>query len=148
MWLADSPTERIWVFDYDADTGAATNRRLWLDRGHAPGRPDGGTVDADGCYWSARWRGGCVVRFTPQGRVDRTIELPVEQVTMCTFGGPSLDTLYVTTARNGLDDMALARQPLAGSLFAIHTGIGGIAAVPFTSARHDVHIRQHAEEES
>lgn len=139
MWWADTPTERIFAFDYDIDSGEVTNRRLWLDRGHAPGRPDGGTVDADGCYWSARWRGGCVVRITPDGRVDRVVPLPVEQVTMCTFGGPRHDTLYVTTARNHLDEVALSQQPLAGSLFAIETGVGGIAATPFAAVRQRVH---------
>jgi len=131
MYWADSPRECVFAFDYDPDSGSATNRRVWLDRGHAPGRPDGAAVDADGCYWSARWRGGCLARFTPDGRLDRTVELPVTQVTMCAFGGPNLDMLFVTTARNHLDEMERQRQPLAGSLFAIRVGVQGVPTIPF-----------------
>ena len=131
LYWADSPRECVFAFDYDLDTGVATNQRVWLDRGHAPGRPDGAAVDADGCYWSARWRGGCLARFTPDGRLDRTVELPVTQVTMCAFGGPDLDTLFVTTARNHLDESERHRQPLAGSLFAVRVGVRGLAPIPF-----------------
>lgn len=148
MWWADSPRERVFKFDYDTATGEVSNQRVWLDRGHAPGRPDGGTVDADGCYWSARWRGGCVVRFTPDGRLDRTITLPVEQVTMCAFGGERLDTLYVTSARNSLDAGALASQPLAGSLFALQPGVCGMAPTPFIVSSKDALAQGHAKEEA
>lgn len=131
MWWADSPQERVFQFDYDGHTGTAHNKRIWLDRGHAPGRPDGATVDADGCYWSARWRGGAVARFSPAGKLDRIVELPVEQVTMCTFGGADCRTLFITTARNHLDAAAIARQPLAGSVFAIDAGVTGLPASRF-----------------
>jgi sugar lactone lactonase YvrE len=131
MWWADSPQERIFQFPYDRDTGALGPRRVWLDRDHAAGRPDGGTVDADGCYWSARFGGGCVVRLTPRGAVDRVIPLPVSQVTMCTFGGTDYGTLFITTARNRLDAESLARQPLAGSVFAVHPGVRGVPPTRF-----------------
>lgn len=148
MYWADSPRECVYSFDYDPDTGFATNQRVWLDRGHAPGRPDGAAVDADGCYWSARWRGGCVARFTPDGRLDRTIELPVTQVTMCAFGGARLDTLFITSARNHLDETECQRQPLAGSLFAMQVGVTGIAATPFASRSGPVISPQEHWEES
>ena len=100
----------------DIDSGSAWNRRLWLETDDSIGRPDGACVDADGCYWSARFKGGRVIRFTPDGRIDREIHLPCSQVTMCAFGGADLRTLFITTAREGLDAAALAREPLAGGI--------------------------------
>lgn len=117
MYYADSPTGQVDVFDHDPDTGALTNRRTLItaERGH----PDGLTVDADGFLWVAMWNGWAVQRFAPDGRLDRTVELPVQRVTSCTFGGSDLSTLYVTTARHGLSDRQLAEQPLAGGIFAL-----------------------------
>lgn len=126
MYWADSPAEKVYVFDYDLDDGTASNQRLWLDKGPAPGRPDGAAVDVDGCYWSARWVGGAVVRFTPAGEIDRIVELPVSRVTMCAFGGPDLRTLYITTAREGMTAEELAREPLAGGLFVVEPGVQGL----------------------
>ena len=77
--------------------------------------PDGATVDAEGCVWCAHMFGGRVSRFAPDGTVDRTIALPVPQVTSCAFGGPELATLYVTTASLRMDRAALSAQPLAGA---------------------------------
>lgn len=126
MYWADSPAEKVYVFDYDLDSGTASNQRLWLEKGPAPGRPDGAAVDVDGCYWSARWVGGAVVRFTPAGVIDRIIRLPVSRVTMCAFGGPDLRTLYITTAREGMTAEELAREPLAGGLFVAEPGVQGL----------------------
>ncbi|MEO8507424.1 MAG: SMP-30/gluconolactonase/LRE family protein [Betaproteobacteria bacterium] len=125
MWWADSPAQRIFTFDYDRERGVASHQRVWLDEGHGPGRPDGAAIDVDGCYWSARWRGGCVVRFTPDGHTDRIFELPVQQVSACAFGGAQLDTLFVTSARNRLSSVELEAQPLAGAVFAIRSGTQG-----------------------
>jgi sugar lactone lactonase YvrE len=100
-----------------------------------PGYPDGSTVDADGCLWNAEWGGGRVVRYAPDGRVDRVIALPCAQVTCCAFGGDKLNQMFVTTARTGLDGAALAGQPLAGALFAIEVGVAGLADTPFPPAR-------------
>lgn len=126
MWWADSPAECVYEFDYDTAEGVASNRRVWLEPAHAPGRPDGAAVDADGCYWSARWRGGCVARFTPDGRLDRTIDLPVSRVTMCAFGGSGLDTMFITTASEGLSPEEVSREPLAGAVFAVRPGVCGL----------------------
>jgi sugar lactone lactonase YvrE len=126
MYWADSPAETVYVFDYDAETGTPSNRRVWLEKGPAPGRPDGAAVDSDGCYWSARWLGGAVVRFTPAGRIDQIIRLPVSRVTMCAFGGPDLRTLYITTAREGMSAEDLEREPLAGGLFVAEPGVQGL----------------------
>jgi sugar lactone lactonase YvrE len=90
------------------------------------GGPDGSCVDADGCLWNAeygRWR---VVRYTPRGGVDRVVPMPVANPTCCCFGGPGLDTLYVTSARQRLAPGELARQPLAGSVFALNPGVRGL----------------------
>lgn len=131
MYWADSPAEKVYVFDYDLDTGTPSNRRVFLEKGPAPGRPDGAAVDADGCYWSARWVGGAVVRFTPAGVIDRMIKLPVSRVTMCAFGGPDLRTLYITTAREGMTPEELAAEPLAGGLFVAEPGVQGLPEPSF-----------------
>ena len=128
MYLSDSnPGVRtIWACDYDTDTGTPTNRRVFFDTREVAGRPDGGTVDADGCYWMAGVGGWQLVRITPQGKVDRIVEMPVEKPTKPMFGGPRLDTLFVTSIGMGMEDDP--KQPLAGSLFSI-TGLG-VTGVP------------------
>ena len=128
MYLSDSnPGVRtIWACDYDTDTGTPTNRRVFFDTREVAGRPDGGTVDADGCYWMAGVGGWQLVRITPQGKVDRIVEMPVEKPTKPMFGGPKLDTLFVTSIGMGMEDDP--KQPLAGSLFAV-TGLG-VTGVP------------------
>lgn len=129
-----SVADTTFAYDFDADTGALANKRVWAAPATAPGFPDGAAMDADGCLWSARWDGGCVARLTPDGRLDRVIELPCARVTSCAFGGPRLDTLYVTTARIGLDDAALAAQPLAGGLFAVDPGVAGVPVARFRAS--------------
>ena len=101
--------------------------RVLLKSGAAAGRPDGAAMDQDGCVWNARFAGSCVVRITPEGKVDRTINLPASNVTACAFGGSDLKTLYVTTASKGLSAQERVRQPLAGSIFAIHLDQQGVA---------------------
>lgn len=125
MYFADTPDGRIRAYDFDADTGSLGAMRVLHDGG-LRGRPDGATVDAAGCVWNARYDGGCVARITPDGRVDRIVELPASRVTSCALGGPSLRTLYVTTARQKLTAAELAAQPAAGGLFAIDVGGAGL----------------------
>jgi sugar lactone lactonase YvrE len=96
MYFADSPRHKIFAFDYDAESGEATNERLFA--APHPGFPDGSCVDADGCLWNAEYGAGRVVRYTPQGKVDRVIEVPAKAPTCCCFGGARLDTLYITSA--------------------------------------------------
>ncbi|CAM5708879.1 SMP-30/gluconolactonase/LRE family protein [Streptomyces fumanus] len=113
MYYVDSPTRRVDVFDHR--DGRVTDRRPLAVIEDGAGLPDGLTVDADGCVWVALWDGAAVRRYTPDGRLDRVIELPVPRVTACAFGGPDLTDLYVTTARVGLT----APHPLAGSLLVV-----------------------------
>jgi sugar lactone lactonase YvrE len=97
MYFADSPRHKIWAFDYDPESGEITDERLFA--APHPGFPDGSCVDADGCLWNAEYGGARVLRYTPQGKIDRVITLPAENPTCCCFGGARLDTLYITTAK-------------------------------------------------
>ena len=99
--------------------------------------PDGATVDAEGFIWNARYKGGCLARFAPDGRLDRLIELPVSQPTSCAFGGPDLRTLFVTTATQKLSESELESQPLAGSLLALDVGVAGTAGTGLRRVTHD-----------
>lgn len=125
MYLSDShpSVQTIWAFDYDIDTGTPHNRRVFVDMNPLPGRPDGAAVDADGCYWICGNDAGLVHRFTPDGRLDRSLAVPVKKPAMCAFGGAQLDTLFVTSIRPGGD---LSDQPLAGGVFALRPGVQGL----------------------
>ncbi len=131
MYLSDSHpnVQAIWAFDYDTETGTPHNRRLFVDMRPLPGRPDGAAVDADGCYWICGNDAGLVHRFTPDGRLDRSLAVPVKKPAMCAFGGAGLDTLFVTSIRPGGID--LTDQPLAGGVFALHPGVKGLEEPPF-----------------
>ena len=94
-------------------------------RGEA-GAPDGSAIDAEGYLWNAQWGAWRLVRYEPEGRIDRIVEVPVQQPSSCAFGGPSLETLYITSAAEGLSDETMASQPLAGSLFAFEPGVPGL----------------------
>ena len=126
MYWACSLAAEVWVCDYDTATGTPHKQNLFLRPDAAPGRPDGAATDAEGCYWSARWMGNCVARFTPGGALDRVIELPVARVTMCAFGGADLRTLYITTAREGAEQEDHEREKLAGGLFAARVDVPGL----------------------
>ena len=125
IYAADSnpSVQTIWAADYDVETGAPGERRTFFDARAVAGRPDGGTVDADGCYWMAGVSGWQLVRITPRGEIDRIVELPVERPSKPMFGGAGLDVLFVTSIGTGLSAGSEARQPNAGGLFAI-TGLG------------------------
>lgn len=114
-YLADSPTGRVDVFDYDEHAGLS-GRRRFVELPDSDGWPDGIVVDAAGNVWVALWGGSAVRRYSPAGELTAVIELPARQVTACTLGGPDLRTLFVTTSRHGLDP-AVAGP--AGSLFAV-----------------------------
>ena len=117
----DTETHRVDVFDYDLAAGL-TGRRLFAEIPAEVGRPDGLTVDADGGVWIAVNRGGAVRRYTAAGVLDEVVEVPARKVTACTFGGPGLDELFITTSREGLEP---GQDPLAGSLFRVVPGVRG-----------------------
>jgi sugar lactone lactonase YvrE len=113
VYYVDSPTRRVDVLRVDG--GRLVDRRPLATVEPGAGFPDGLTVDADGCVWVALWDGAAVRRYTPDGRLDRIVPLPVQRPTACAFGGPHLRDLYVTTARTGLADP----HPLSGSLLVL-----------------------------
>ncbi|MFC5497322.1 SMP-30/gluconolactonase/LRE family protein [Caenimonas terrae] len=133
MYFTDSPTRTIWRVDYGADGSLGRPQefvRLAGDEGFA----DGSCVDADGGLWNAQWDGGCVVRYDASGAVSARLTLPVSRPTCPAFGGAELDTLYVTSARGGLDKDALRREPEAGGLFALQPGWRGLPEARFVAA--------------
>ena len=132
MYLSDShpKSQLVWVFDYDIASGSPRNRRVFVDMNQYPGRPDGAAVDVDGCYWTCANDAGQLLRFTPTGKLDRSITLPVKKPSMCAFGGSHFDTLYVTSIRPG-NEADLLDQPNAGAVFAVHPGIQGLPEPEF-----------------
>jgi L-arabinonolactonase len=128
FYFADTWSGEIWAYDYDLETGNVSNRRTFVKiKSTTGGAADGSTVDAEGCLWNAQVYDGKVIRYAPDGTIDRVIEMPVKKVTSCMFGGPNLDILYITS----MAKPPLPRFPgdgvLRGSLFAIHDlGIKGV----------------------
>lgn len=131
MYFVDSVTGCIESASYDTDTGTPGPWSTLVRAGAAPGKPDGSTVDSAGCIWSTRFGASCIARFTPDGKLDRLIHLPVSQPTSCTFGGAKLDTLFITSATQWLSPEALNDEPLSGALIAIRPGVEGIAEPAF-----------------
>ncbi len=131
LYVSDSYADVILAYDYDVQTGDATNRRTFLATAGSGGFPDGGTVDAEGYVWSAHFGSGTIRRIAPDGVVARVIELPVQWVASLTFGGDNHDVLYVTTIGSEFDGER-DPSPQAGGLFAIHgLGIQGLAEPRF-----------------
>jgi sugar lactone lactonase YvrE len=131
FYFTDTGPKRIYVYDFDAESGAIENRRVFAQLPDNVGSPDGLAVDADGFVWSAHWDGWCVTRYDPEGKVDRVINLPVPRPTSCSFGGPDLSTLYITSARIRLSAQQLAEAPMSGSVFALQAGVRGLPETPF-----------------
>ena len=129
MYLSDSHplVQQVWAFDYDTDSGVPSRQRLFIDMMRHPGRPDGAAVDVDGCYWICGNDAGCILRFTPEGRLDRRIDLPMAKPSMCSFGGPNLDTLLVTSIGAGQPE----GDGWAGATVLLRPGVQGIADTPF-----------------
>ncbi len=132
VYYSDSGPERaVSAFDFDLDAGAWINRRELARLSEREGYPDGLTVDCDGFVWIAVWDGSEVRRYAPDGSLDAVVSVPAPLVTSCGFGGPGLETLYITTARTTLSEAALAAAPMSGSLFAVRPGVAGFARRPF-----------------
>ena len=131
MYHADTPTHVVRAFDYDTATGAIANAREFARWTGETDRPDGGVVDAEGCYWTAFFRGGKVLRISPGGRTLAEYPIPAMCPTMCAFGGPDLRTLFVTSARTMRDADELARLPLSGGIFAMRVDVPGLPETEF-----------------
>jgi len=141
MYHSCSHERLINVYDIDPGTGNASRPRPFTTFTAAEGVPDGSTVDAEGYFWSTHWGGSRVTRYTPNGRIDRIIDIPVKKVTSCAFGGRDMDTLFVTTAsiefESGrwiyMEDAAFDAEPMLGGIFAIDVGIKGLQEPAFDS---------------
>jgi sugar lactone lactonase YvrE len=127
LYFTESFAYGIFAYDFEAATGQISNRRSFASVDQNSGAfPDGLTVDAEGGVWSVHNAVGRVVRYTPTGKIDRVVELPVPRPCGCAFGGERLDVLYVTTARENLTADQLTRAPLSGSVLAVVPGIHGL----------------------
>jgi sugar lactone lactonase YvrE len=120
FYFTDTLNGTILSYDFELESGELSNKKIFatFDRGH----PDGSTIDTDGCVWNCRWGGSCIVRFTPSGKVDQIIEMPVQNITNCVFGGSDMKTLFITTASNEGKN----KNDLDGSLFSINLNYQGI----------------------
>jgi L-arabinonolactonase len=126
MYWSDSRNSTVSAFDFDPQTGNATNRRVFFETSQEQGRPDGATVDSEGFYWSACYMGGRVLRIAPDGTLDREIAMPVRDITMVCFGGDDLDTLYITTSCEALSPAQKVESPLSGAVFVADPGVTGL----------------------
>lgn len=125
FYLTDSPQQVIYAYDFDREAGTINNRRPLVNLTGESFYPDGLTIDAEGCLWSAMWNGWCVIRFDPQGQEMRRVPLPVPLVTSCTFGGKNLTDLFITTASAGMSQLELKQSFEAGDLFRLQTDVKG-----------------------
>jgi L-arabinonolactonase len=131
LYVAESKDAALYAYEVDQAGGELGGCALFASTREDGCAPDGSAVDAEGFLWNAQWGGWRLVRYAPDGRIDRIVDMPVEQPTSCAFGGEDLATLFVTSARTGLSEEALARQPDAGSLFGFRPGVRGAPVPPF-----------------
>ncbi|WP_414570109.1 SMP-30/gluconolactonase/LRE family protein [Nostoc sp. CCY 9925] len=131
FYLADSPQQKIYAYDFNSGTGNISNRQIFVDLTHESFYPDGLTIDSQGNIWSAMWNGWCVIRFNPKGEEILRINLPVPLVTSCTFGSEDLQTLYITTASVGLSQAEIDKSFYSGNLFALRTDVTGLPSYNF-----------------
>ncbi|QDH17507.1 SMP-30/gluconolactonase/LRE family protein [Swingsia samuiensis] len=122
LYVCDSGEQKVYAFDLDK-AGNLSNERLFAQ--FSDGYPDGVVTDSEGNVWCGTWGGGRVSRFRPDGTPLPSIEMPATNVTKIAFGGDDLKTVFVTTARKGLDAETLAKEPQAGSIFAFRTDVAG-----------------------
>jgi sugar lactone lactonase YvrE len=125
LYLVDSATRLVHVYEYDSEEGLIVSEREPIEIPSEHGAPDGMTIDVDGCLWIALYGAAAVRRYTPRGLSDVTVTLPVTGVTSCAFGGADFRDLYITTSPYSLSEPERAAQPNAGSIFACRPGVGG-----------------------
>lgn len=131
FYYSDTRRFVMWAFDFDARRGALSNKRVFVDHSASRDRPDGACVDEEGYVWVAMFGGARVARYSPDGRLDRTIPLPVTNPTCVCFGGADLSTLYITSARKFLSREQLDAEPLAGALLAVTVPTRGLPEARF-----------------
>ncbi|MGV3770782.1 MAG: SMP-30/gluconolactonase/LRE family protein [Sphingobium phenoxybenzoativorans] len=127
----DTPSHALRRYAADPASGALSDRSILHQFPMGEGRPDGGSVDIEGYYWTALFDGGRIVRLSPTGEIVAEVPLPVKRPTMIAFGGADMRTAYVTTARAGLSESELAEQPLSGAIFRFTVDVPGVAETPF-----------------
>ena len=120
FYFTDTLNGTILSYDFDLESGLLSNKKDFASFNR--GLPDGSTIDADGCIWNCRWGGSCLVRFTHKGKIDQVVEMPVQNITNCIFGGSDMKTLFITTASN----KGKNESELDGSLFAINMNYQGL----------------------
>jgi sugar lactone lactonase YvrE len=132
MYLSDSHASRrvVWAFDYDVGSGTPSGQRVFVDMTQHPGRPDGAAMDVDGCYWTCANDAGQLHRFTPAGKLDRSIALPLAKPSMCSFGGSDMKTMLVTSISAG----APAGDLRAGQVLMLDPGVAGMPESRFSEA--------------
>jgi sugar lactone lactonase YvrE len=121
MYHADSTARLVYRYAFDVESGTAGERTVWFTCPPGTGDPDGAAVGRDGYYWIAMYGGGCVLRITPDGAVERTIPVPAQCPTMVAFAGPNLDTLIVTSSRRNRPASELGAYPRSGAVFAVES---------------------------
>jgi sugar lactone lactonase YvrE len=126
LYHTDTAKRTIFAFNLSED-GAISNKRIFVQlEAEEEGYPDGMTVDSKNCIWLAHFAGSRITRYSPEGEILNVISMPVPNITSCTFAGPDLDTLYITTARHLLSDEEVRKYPLSGSLFSCKPGVTGL----------------------
>ncbi|MBI9062850.1 MAG: SMP-30/gluconolactonase/LRE family protein [Marinilabiliaceae bacterium] len=132
MYFIDSATSKVFQFDFHAETGVITNQKTIIEVPQKHGVPDGMTIDKEGMLWIAHWGGANVSRWNPNnGKLLQKVDIPAPHVTSCCFGGKELDTLFITSARDGLTSDELRQYPLSGSLFSIQPNVLGMKSNRF-----------------
>ena len=131
MYFNDSLARQTLAYDLDPAKPGAWNRRVFATYTEDEGLPDGAITDSEGCLWCAQWLGARIIRLSPQGKKLATISVPAGNVTTMCFGGKENQKLYITTARDGLDDEALARFSKTGAVFSLQTSATGISEPRF-----------------
>jgi sugar lactone lactonase YvrE len=132
FYFIDSPLKRVDRYRFDACSGTITFDRPVVTIPEELGLPDGMTIDAEGMLWIAHWGGFCVCRWKPEtGALLQRIDVPVPQVSSCTFGGENLDQLVITTASVDLSEEVLQKYPQSGHLFIAQPGVKGLLPNPF-----------------
>jgi len=132
MYINDTTARMTYCFDFDAHTGALSNQRVFYDHSHGAGFPDGLSVDADGCIWSAQWDGWNIRKISPEGHLVKEVPMPVRRPSSATFFGPNMDHIVITSATVDFTTADFLASPDAGSLFSMPAGAKGVVENQFS----------------